>query len=267
MTILIALALSVFSRSQGEIERQAEEWIQKLRSDKIEEREEAARRLQELGKGAKEALKKQLQTTDAELSARVQAILQAILADEVPLLHPNAPRMNQQAPKEFKVTFSTSKGDFVVKVIRDWAPKGVDRFYNLAKNGYYDHCRFFRVIKDFVCQFGINGDPNISAKWTDAKIGDDPVKMGNKRGRIIFATAGPDTRTTQLFINLKDNDFLDGNGFAAFGEVVEGMSVVDKLYSGYGEEPEQVKITEKGNKYLEERFNGLDYIKGVKVSD
>ena len=123
----------------------------------------------------------------------------------------------------------------MVEVHRDWAPNGADRFYNLVKNGFYNDARFFRVIDGFMVQFGINGDPNISAVWRDANIKDDPVKQSNTRGTITFATAGPNTRTTQVFINFGDNAGLDGQGFSPFGKVVSGMEVVDSLYGGYGE--------------------------------
>jgi peptidyl-prolyl cis-trans isomerase A (cyclophilin A) len=196
-----------------------------------------------------------------------------LIQEKNPLLDPSSPAVNKEAPKEFKAKFSTSQGDFVIKVTRDWAPLGADRFYNLVKNGFYDNCRFFRVISGFMCQFGINGDPAISAKWKEAKIKDDPVKEGNKRGRISFAMAGPNTRTSQVFINFKDNERLDGMGFASFGEVTEGMDVVDKLYSGYGEGaprgngPSQPKIQSDGNKYLEAEFGKLDYIKTAKIME
>src|SRR5688500_14591289 len=176
----------------------------------------------------------------------------------------------EQAPAEFKVRFDTTKGPIVVLVHRDWAPQGADRFYNLVKIGFYDKAKFFRAIKDFMVQFGISPYPDVSTKWQEAKIKDDPVKEGNKRGRITFATAGPNTRTTQLFINLKDNGNLDGMGFAAFGEVVEGMDVVDQLFKGYGEGapqgrgPAQGKVQERGNAYLEDKFPKLDGI--VKAS-
>ena len=118
---------------------------------------------------------------------------------------------------------------------RDWAPNGADRFYNLVKNGFYDNDRFFRVITGFMVQFGINGDPKLSAVWREARIKDDPVKQSNSRGFITFATAGPNTRTTQVFINFADNSALDNQGFAPFGQVVSGMNVVDALYADYGE--------------------------------
>jgi peptidyl-prolyl cis-trans isomerase A (cyclophilin A) len=185
------------------------------------------------------------------------------------LLNPAA--LNEQAPATYKVRFDTSKGSFVVEVHRDWAPLGADRFYNLVKNGFYDNARFFRVIGGFMVQFGINGDPQVSAKWRQAKIQDDQVRASNHAGYITFATAGPNTRTTQVFINYADNRALDGQGFAPFGQVTSGMSVVKELYSGYGEGapqgdgPEQGRIQSEGNKYLISAFPKLDYIKKATV--
>src|ERR1700719_4133826 len=143
----------------------------------------------------------------------------------------NPAALNEQAPATYKVQFDTSKGPFVVEVHRDWSPNGADRFYNLVKNGFYDDVRFFRVISGFMVQFGINGDPKISAPWRSAQIKDDPVKQSNKRGFITFATSGPNSRTTQVFINFGDNGRLDGMGFSSFGQVTTGMNVVDALYS------------------------------------
>jgi peptidyl-prolyl cis-trans isomerase A (cyclophilin A) len=169
------------------------------------------------------------------------------------------------------VRFETTKGAFVVQVHRDWAPRGADRFYNLAKAGFFDDVRFFRVISGFMVQFGIHGEPAVAAAWREAQIPDDPVKQTNTRGRITFATAGPDTRTTQVFINFKDNPRLDGMGFAPFGEVVEGMSVVDSLFAGYGEGrpsgggPDQGRIQAEGNAYLKREFAKLDSVKAAKV--
>jgi peptidyl-prolyl cis-trans isomerase A (cyclophilin A) len=185
------------------------------------------------------------------------------------LLNPAA--LNEQAPATYKVRFDTSKGSFVVEVHRDWAPHGADRFYNLVKNGFYDNARFFRVISGFMVQFGINGNPQVSAKWRQANIQDDPVRASNHAGYITFATAGPNTRTTQVFINYADNRALDGQGFAPFGQVTSGMSVVKALYSGYGEGaphgegPEQGRIQSEGNKYLNSAFPKLDYIKKATV--
>src|SRR5690349_23842335 len=135
----------------------------------------------------------------------------------------NPASLTEKAPATYKVKFDTSKGSFVVEVHRDWAPNGADRFYNLVKNGFYNDARFFRVISDFMVQFGINGNPKISQVWQDANIPDDPVKQSNIRGMITFATAGPHTRTTQVFINFGDNAALDGQGFSPFGKVISGM--------------------------------------------
>jgi len=179
--------------------------------------------------------------------------------------------LNEQAPAAYKAKFDTSKGTFVVEVNRDWAPNGADRFYNLVKNGFYDNARFFRVIDGFMVQFGINGDPAISRVWRNANIKDDPVKQSNKRGMVTFATAGPDTRTTQVFINFGDNAGLDGQGFSPFGQVVSGMEVVDSLYSGYGEGaphgkgPDQGGVQQYGNAYLQESFPKLDYIEKATI--
>jgi len=156
-------------------------------------------------------------------------------------------------------------------VHRDWAPLGADRFYNLVKNGFFNNARFFRVISGFMVQFGINADPHVSAVWRDANISDDPVKQSNTRGMITFATRGPNTRTTQMFINYADNNRLDGMGFAPFGQVVSGMNVVDALYSGYGEGaprgagPEQGRLQSEGNAYLIKEFPKLDYIKSATI--
>jgi len=173
--------------------------------------------------------------------------------------------LTEQAPASFKAKFDTSKGPFVVEVHRDWAPKGADRFYNLVKNGFFDDARFFRVVPDFMVQFGINGDPNIQKNWQNANITDDPVTKSNKRGYLTFATRGPNTRTTQLFINFKDNAGLDRQGFAPFGEVVTGMDIVDKITSQYGEKPNQGSIQAEGNAYLNKEFPKLDYIKKATI--
>ncbi len=169
------------------------------------------------------------------------------------------------APAEFQVEFDTSAGKIVVDVHRDWAPKGADRFYNLIQEGFYDGCRFFRVVPGFVVQFGMHGDPAVQSKWHFARIPDDPVKQPNRRGTITFATSGPDSRTSQLFINLGDNQNLDAMGFAPFGEITEGMDVVDAITAEYGERPDQGQILSRGNAYLKENFPSLDYIKTAKV--
>jgi peptidyl-prolyl cis-trans isomerase A (cyclophilin A) len=183
----------------------------------------------------------------------------AAAASHASLLHPAL--LIAKAPADFKVNFTTTAGDFVVEVHRDWAPLGADRFYNLVRHGYFTNASFFRVVPNFVVQFGLNADPAINKVWEDAKIQDDPVKQTNSRGRLVFATAGPGTRTTQLFINFRDNGRLDGMGFAPFGEVIEGMDVVDKIYPGYGEQPSQDLITSQGDAYISKNFPNIDKIK------
>jgi peptidyl-prolyl cis-trans isomerase A (cyclophilin A) len=179
--------------------------------------------------------------------------------------------LNEQAPAIYKAEFDTSKGAFVIEVHRDWAPNGAERFYNLVKNGYFDNARFFRVVSGFMVQFGLHGDPRVSAQWRAARIGDDPVRQSNQRGMITFATAGPNTRTTQVFINFADNGRLDRQGFAPFGQVVSGMNIVDALYAGYGEGapggmgPVQGRIQQEGNAYLTKDFAKLDYIKKATI--
>lgn len=191
--------------------------------------------------------------------------------DKSVLLDPTHESWSRQAPDKFKVKFVTTKGDIVIEVTRAWAPRGADRFYNLADNGFYDGCKFFRVIEGFMAQFGINGDPEVSDVWRDQKIQDDPNKEKNTRGRVTFAMAGPNTRTTQLFINFDDNTFLDTQGFSPFGEVVEGMDVVDQLYADYGEGaprgngPDQGRIQQEGNAYLNAEFPRLDHIISAEV--
>jgi peptidyl-prolyl cis-trans isomerase A (cyclophilin A) len=178
-----------------------------------------------------------------------------------PLLHPEL--LKARAPAEFKVKFTTTKGDFVVAVHRDWSPLGADRFYNLVRNRFFTNAAFFRIVPNFIVQFGMPADPKVGAVWQEASIKDDPVKPANsnKKGTLVFATSGANTRTTQLFINLKDNTPLDGQGFTAFGEVTEGMEIVAGLYAGYGEQPQQPLITAQGKAYLDKNFPRLDSVK------
>jgi peptidyl-prolyl cis-trans isomerase A (cyclophilin A) len=179
--------------------------------------------------------------------------------------------LKDKAPETFQVKFTTTKGDFTVSVTRAFAPNGVDRFYNLVKHHFYDNSCFFRVLTGFVAQFGLSAYPPVNAAWDKATIQDDPVKEGNKKYAITFATAGPNTRTTQLFINLVDNPRLDGMGFAAFGLVTDGMSVVDSLNAEYGEGapsgrgPDQNRIEKEGKPYLDKDFANLDYVKTTTV--
>ena len=179
--------------------------------------------------------------------------------------------LREQAPATYKARFDTTKGVFVIQVNRAWAPNGADRFYNLVKNGFYDNVRFFRVISGFMVQFGINGDPKLSAQWREARIPDDRVSQSNKRGFITFATAGPNTRTTQVFINFADNAGLDSQGFSPFGQVVQGMDVVDRLNAEYGEGaprgrgPDQGRLQQEGNAYLQKDFARMDFIKKATI--
>jgi len=170
------------------------------------------------------------------------------------------------APATFNVAFDTTKGPVVVEVHRDWAPIGADHFYELVKAGYFDGCRFFRVVPNFIVQFGIAGDPAVTRKWKEQNLTDDPVLRHNVRGTLVYATAGPNTRTTQLFINLVDNTrSLDGQGFAPFGAVTSGMEAVDAIYPGYGEAPQQPLIESQGNAYLQPQFPKLDYIRKATI--
>jgi peptidyl-prolyl cis-trans isomerase A (cyclophilin A) len=192
------------------------------------------------------------------------------LAKTAKLRNPAA--LNEQAPAKYNADFDTTKGKFTITVTRAWAPLGADRFYNLVKNGFYDDVKFFRVIPNFMAQFGIHGTPAVMQAWRGAPLKDDPVKQSNRRGFVTFATAGPNTRTTQLFINFRDNTNLDGMGFAPFGEVTSGMDVVDKIYSGYGEGaprgkgPDQGRLQAEGNAYLNKDFPKLDSIKTATIS-
>lgn len=183
--------------------------------------------------------------------------------------------LKEMAPAMFKVDFDTTAGMIIIEVHRDWAPNGADRFYNLVKNGFFEGVRFYRVVPNFMVQFGINGDPAVTAAWKAARIPRDPVKQSNTRGYVTYAMlggpGGPDTRTTQMFINFGDNAFLDPQGFAPFGKVSKGMDVVDKLYSGYGEMapqgkgPDQQKAELEGAAYVEKNFPKLDYIKKATI--
>jgi peptidyl-prolyl cis-trans isomerase A (cyclophilin A) len=181
------------------------------------------------------------------------------------LLDPS--KASAKAPDVFKAKFTTTKGDVVVEVHRAWAPNGADRFYNLVKMGFYDDTRFFRAIDGFMVQFGISGDPTVSTKWRNATISDDPVTQSNKRTFVSFATRGPNSRTTQVFVDYGDNARLDGMGFSPFGQVTQGMDVLDKLYKGYGESASQNQpaIESQGNSFLDTKFPQLDTIKHAEI--
>jgi peptidyl-prolyl cis-trans isomerase A (cyclophilin A) len=188
------------------------------------------------------------------------------------LLNPAA--LTRRAPDNFKVKFATTAGDFTAEVHRDWAPLGADRFYNLVRSKFFDGETFFRVVPNFIVQFGLHGNPAVNRAWENAKIKDDPVKQHNTRGTLVFATAGPETRTTQLFINLRDNTgSLDPQGFAPFGTVIEGMENVDKIFPGYGEQPKQNadrpgdkdNIADSGDAYLKKNFPNLTRITSTSI--
>jgi peptidyl-prolyl cis-trans isomerase A (cyclophilin A) len=180
------------------------------------------------------------------------------------LLHPAT--LKAQAPAEYDVKFVTTAGDFVIHVKRDSAPLGADRFWNLVKHGYFNNAAFFRVVPGFVVQFGLSANPAVNKAWDKANIKDDPVKESNHAGTLTFATAGANTRTTQLFINLAENPRLDQMGFAPFGTITSGMDVVQKIYAGYGEQPDQGEITDKGKAYLDKNFPKLDVIKATVIT-
>jgi peptidyl-prolyl cis-trans isomerase A (cyclophilin A) len=178
----------------------------------------------------------------------------------------NPASLHAKAPDVFKAQFMTTKGDFVVEVHRDWAPLGADRFYNLVKNGFFTNTAFFRVVPGFMVQFGLAANPAVNKAWETANFKDDPVKQSNKRGMLTFAkTSLPNSRSTQLYINFGDNAGLDPQGFAPIGTVLEGMDVVDKIYSGYGERPEQDKIIDQGDAYIAKNFPMIDKIKLAKI--
>jgi peptidyl-prolyl cis-trans isomerase A (cyclophilin A) len=177
--------------------------------------------------------------------------------------------LHARAPEVYEVTFVTTKGPFVVKVTRAWAPLGADRFYNLVRHHFYNDMAVFRVAPGFVVQFGLGPSGAVNRIWEKATIKDDPVKQSNNAGTIVFATAGPNTRTTQVFINLANNgSSLDSQGFAPFGQVVSGMQVIQNLYSGYGETTtnDQDNITNGGKAYLERKYPKLDIIKTAAIT-
>jgi peptidyl-prolyl cis-trans isomerase A (cyclophilin A) len=179
----------------------------------------------------------------------------------------NPASLTEQAPPTYTVNLNTTKGLIVILVHRDWAPIAADRFYNLVKNGFYDEARFFRVVPNFMVQFGMNANPAVTKAWSGTTMKDEPTKQGNKKGYVTFARTGaPNSRGTQLFINYKDNNFLDAQGFAAFGEVTKGMDIAEGITAQYGEKPNQGEITASGNAYLTKEFPKLDYIKTATIA-
>jgi peptidyl-prolyl cis-trans isomerase A (cyclophilin A) len=191
----------------------------------------------------------------------------------IPVSNESRPSGASSAEKQdvYQVKFETSKGDFVVEVHPDWAPLGAAQFKKAVEAGVYNDARFFRVVDGFMVQFGIPGDPKLAAEWREKRIKDDPAQQSNQRGMVTFAMGGPNTRTSQVFINFGDNSFLDSQGFPPFGKVIEGMDVVDALYKEYGEGaprgrgPDQGRIQMEGNAYLTKSFPKMDYIKTATV--
>jgi len=199
-------------------------------------------------------------------------VIAALAAPRSALLDPVQPPGRRQAPEVFRARCETSKGDFVVEIRRAWAPHGADRFFSLAAAGFFDDSRYFRVVAGFIAQFGIAGDPAVTAVWRDRTIPDDPVRQSNVRGTIAYAMTGPGTRSTQLYINLADNRRLDGQGFAPIGRVAGGMDAVDRLYAGYGEQSgggmrggRQEKLLAGGNAWLDAEFPKLDRLLRVRI--
>lgn len=200
------------------------------------------------------------------------SLLAALGCDRAPSSDVGLPAdTDSRAPSVFLTRFETSKGPFVIETRRSWAPRGADRFHQLVRSGFFDNTRFFRVVTSFMVQFGVHGDPEVNAAWEALTIPDDSVTQSNRRGFVSFAMAGPDTRTTQVFINLIDNVRLDEMGFAPFGQVVEGMEVVDSLFADYGDGPpsgfgpDQTRLMKEGNAYLEREFPRLDFVRTARI--
>jgi len=255
--------------AEAEEKRKADEVERQRQANIRAEQERQARAAEaERQRRAEEVEQQRLATIEQERQSRAATEADGRLARER-LLRPAS--LRDQAPATYNARFDTSKGVFVIEVTRAWAPKGADRFYNLVKNGFYDNVRFYRVISGFMAQFGINGDPAIMASWRAAQISDDPVSQSNTRGMVSFATAGANTRTSQVFINFGDNPRLDQFGFAPFGKVVSGMNVVDSLNGEYGENaprgsgPDQSRLQAEGNAYLIKDFPRMDYIRKATI--
>lgn len=194
----------------------------------------------------------------------ILALTATAAATDPLLLHPT--KLAAKAPSRYDAVFKTTAGNFTIAVTRAWSPRGADRFYNLVKHGFYNGAEFFRVVPGFVVQFGLNGSAAVNAAWSGARIPDDPVKQTNDAGYVSFASAGPNTRTTQVFINLGNNARLDSMGFSPFGKVTSGMNAVEKIYAGYRESPDQDQITAKGNAYLQKAYPKLDRIVSATVT-
>ncbi|MEE2897639.1 MAG: peptidylprolyl isomerase [Gemmatimonadota bacterium] len=209
----------------------------------------------------------------SEPSERAALEQVAALDSRVILLDTSHPAWSEPAPDTFRAHLETTRGTFVLEVVRAWAPLGADRFYNLIRHGYYDDVRFHRTVPGFITQWGVSGDPEVNAVWYDHGMADDPAVASNVRGTLAFAFTEPGTRSTQVYISMVDNSRLDGQGFSPFARVVEGMeSVVDSIYSGYGEDSgggvrrgDQSRIVTEGNAYLDAEFPELDRLIRVKI--
>jgi peptidyl-prolyl cis-trans isomerase A (cyclophilin A) len=207
-------------------------------------------------------------TALAVLFSAVQVATMVDVAGQTAARLKDPAALSEQAPATYRARFETSQGVFVIEAHRDWAPNAADRFYNLVKNGFYDNARFFRVLSGFMVQFGLNGDPEVQRPWSSAGLPDEPAKQSNTRGIVSFAReSSPSSRYTMVFINYKDNSYLDSEGFPPFGQVIAGMDVVEKLYSGYGRAnvPDQRRILSEGNAYLAAEYPKLDFIKRARV--
>jgi cyclophilin family peptidyl-prolyl cis-trans isomerase len=207
-------------------------------------------------------------TALAVLFSAVQVATMVDVAGQTAARLKDPAALTEQAPATYRARFETSQGVFVIEAHRDWAPNAADRFYNLVKNGFYDNARFFRVLSGFMVQFGLNGDPEVQRPWSSAGLPDEPAKQSNTRGIVSFAReSSPNSRYTMVFINYKDNSYLDSEGFPPFGQVIAGMDVVEKLYSGYGRAnvPDQRRILSEGNAYLAAEYPKLDFIKRARV--
>ena len=231
----------------------------RLPAEEQQVRKEAALRVNAIH--AEERAAQELEASEAPAPAPVEEPAQ----DAQPEDEKENDMWPEEAPDVFKVKFECTHGDFVVEVNKEWAPRGAERFYQLVKEGFYDDSAFFRVVPGFVVQFGLAGDPTVTAKWRNQRIQDDPVTQSNLPGYLTFATSGPNTRTTQLFINTGANSNLDNMGFAPFGKVVEGMEVVKEINSEYRERPNQGLITAEGNSYLRKNFPNITFIKKAEL--
>lgn len=212
-----------------------------------------------------------MRTSALTLAALACAVLCGCSGPQRPPASETKKAAPERPPEAYRVNFETTRGAFVVEVRREWAPHGADHFFDLVKTGFYDGAPFYRVVRNFVAQFGIPADPSAARLWSQAPIPDDPVKLSNTKGTLAYAMSGPRTRTTQVFVNLRDNSkALDKSGFAPFGKVVSGMDVVESLYA-YGElapkggGPDVKRIETEGIAYLQAKFPRLDTIKKASV--